>query len=723
MRYRDTMKWMAVVVSAALAFGTGCKMSGESSATLSSSGEPGAKNPGVEGGGGPGGPGTTTPPKPGVIARPPGEKPPVGGGSMDDVCKTVSPGESPLHRLTVTEYKNTIQAIFPGEAFAFDTISKNDKIGPFYANVDTSVMQLLAEQYRTNAEEVSARVDANLSAHLPCVSTGAVDLGRVEAESLTGTTGRGEKESWLLWSNGYVSFSKELKHQGEYEVSVRAWGSQAGDELPKMDVTIGGEVKKTFDVPALSTSPKVYTFKTTLAPGNTEFRVSFTNDFSEGSEDRNLWVDWIDVKALGVSQGDRACAESFVKDFGPKAWRRPLAAADEARFMKVYDQVAATYGFHEGIRAVIEAGLQAPQFIYRTEHTLADDAAPVRLVEPYDMASRLSYFLWDSVPDEALLQAAAAGELETREQVEAQARRMVKDPKARGAINDALLQLLGLTELDTVDRQDDRFSPKVRDALSDEAYALVDEVVWEGDGKLSTLLSADFAYVSTATAQFYGVPAPQEKGMKRVNLNTRERLGILTHPAILMKYGYGDMPIHRGLFVWETFYCSRPPNPPDNLEMIPNVPKTFDGQSQRQKAEDRLEHPVCGPCHDSMDRIGLTFDMFDELGAKVEKDRYGTPVNDSGALKHTKADDRELDGPVELAQAMASSAQVKQCFSTQWVRYATGRFISSSQDACTIKTLESALSGKEDDILEIFVALTTTDAFRYRQAVTGQAQP
>ena len=724
MRHGDRMTWAACALSTALALGTGCKMTGESRATgvdapaggPGSAIDDGSKTPGAgmpsPGGGKPGD---------GVITRPPGEDPPVPGGGMDDVCATVSPGESPLHRLTVAEYKNTIHAIFPNESFSFDTISNNDKVGPFYANVDTSVLGLLAEQYRTNAEVVSAQVERNLAAHLPCVGAKSVGLGKVEAEGLTGTAGRGETDSWLLWSNGYVAFNKDVTHQGEHEISVRAWGTPAAGQPPKMEVAVGGEVKKSFEVEASDKDPKVYTFRTSIAPGNTEFRVYFTNDFSENGQDRNLWVDWIEVKALGVSQGDRACAQTFVKDFGPKAWRRPLSEGDEARFMSVYDAISAKYGFHEGIRAVIEAGLQAPQFLYRTEQTLAPDAAQVRLVDPYDMAARLSYFLWDSVPDEELLRAAAANELQSRAQIEAQARRMVKDPKAREALNFALLQLLGLTELDKIDRQDPRFSGAIRDALSDEAYALVDEILWEGDGKLSTLLSADFAYVSNATAQFYGVPAPQEKGMKRVNLNTRERLGILTHPAILMKYGYGDMPIHRGLFVWETFYCSRPPMPPDNLESIPNAPKTYDGQSQREKAEDRLAHPVCGPCHDSMDRIGLTFDMFDEVGSRVNMDTYGNPVNDSGALKHTKADDRTLDGPVELAQAMAESAQVKQCFSTQWVRYATGRFINSSQDACTIRTLESALDGREDDILEIFVALTTTDAFRYRQAVTGPA--
>lgn len=658
-------------------------------------------------------PKTQTPNPPGEIVRPIDEENPV---PMDDVCKTINPGEAPMHRLTRDEYKNSIDAIFPGSNISFGEMGEDEKIGPFYANTSVSVSRTGVELYLTNAELVSKSVTDDLSTFVSCASTKDQSLGKIEAEDLVGTVGQKQNDSWLLWSNGHVETNINVAKGADHKLDIRAWGSQAGTDLPKMRVSIDGQEVKTFDVEVTKDNPRIYTTTTRLEAGSHTLQVAFTNDFNDADamRDRNLWVDSIELTANGLVDGDGDCAKSFIADFGKRAWRRPLSAEEQQRFEGLFGSVAAEEGFSEGIRAVIEAGLQAPQFLYRVEPGKASDQPVVELTG-YELASRISYFLWNAPPDDELLRAAQDGELETRAGIEAQTRRMIKDVRARENINQAFMQLLGLSDFTEIDKA----PAALRRPMQDEALAFIDHVVWEGDGKLSTLLSAPYAFVSPETASIYGVDAPASGQMERVEMTGKPRAGLLTMPAVLARYGYGQRPVHRGLFIRETFFCSRPAPPPDELI---NPPETFEGQSMRAQSEGRLNHTGCGGCHAQMDTIGLLFDQFDPTGKWVEKDEWDNEVNSIGSIKLTLETNGDFDGPVEIAQALAGSKEVNACFSKQWLRYALGRNTSSS-DACSLSMIDQAMTQlQSDSVQELFVAMTTTDAFRYRRAYTPDAQ-
>jgi|GEM_PF-3336462 len=660
---------------------------------------------------------STTPiqvPRPGVD--------PVGNSSsMDDVCYYINPGETPLNRLTEREYVNSVRALFPELSLQIPDVGSDEKIGPFDANVVSSVLDLQADLYRASSEAVSEQVVDQLDQVIDCVSQEPQQVLSQEAEALQGTVGQATSDAWLLWSNGRVETNFNTPASGAHTIEVRGWGSRAGDELPKMAVAIDDQIIGEVEVEALSGAAQTYTFTTEIMqPGTHSVAVLFTNDFNDppNNADRNLWVDSFTVTAGGVTEIERECVAGFIQDFAPRAWRRPLTQEELTRFGTLYDTIASQYGEREGIRGVIEAALQSPHFLYRFEFGVDSEEAVLKLSD-YEMASRLSYFFWNAPPDAELMRAAEAGELTTDAGITAQAERMIQDARSRDAINLAVLELLGVADFDTFNKGSSELDATMRAAMLDDTYAFVDHVIWEDGGQLETLLTADYAFVNSRTAELYGLDAPAGEGSVRVDLEDGQRVGLLTQPALLARYGYGDVPVHRGLFLRETFFCNRPSPPPDELV---DPPDTYEGQAQRERSQDRLDHNGCGGCHMMMDPIGLVFDNYDELGRFREQDDHGNVLSSNGAILATISTNTELDGPRMLADTLAGSEEVHGCFSEQWVRYALGRNLLRQDDACTLSMLEDAMSEEGATVQELFVAITRTDAFRYRRKPTPAEQ-
>ena len=240
-------------------------------------------------------------------------------------------------------------------------------------------------------------------------------------------------------------------------------------------------------------------------------------------------------------------------------------------------------------------------------------------------------------------------------------------------------------------------------------------MLWEGDGKLSTLLTAPYAYVSPETAPLYGVESPASGQMERVEFTDGERAGILTQLAVLAQHGHGQVPVYRGKLVREVLLCEPIPAPPDAFE----PPQTAPGQSLRTFAESRMANAECGVCHTAMEPAGLAFERYDKLGRIVDADRHGNALSGQGALAigfGGTLERVEVDGPAQLASALVEQEQVPTCFAQQSMRAALGRFV-TEEDACEMAILEEAIARGGDDIREILVAVTTTDAFRYRRAI------
>lgn len=413
------------------------------------------------------------------------------------------------------------------------------------------------------------------------------------------------------------------------------------------------------------------------------------------------------------------CAGQFVQMFGHRAFRRPLTSAERDVYKAYYTKTrsALSASFQDSIRLVVAVMLQSPNFLYRWElgPTAARKQGSVILFNDHEMASRLSYGLWASMPDEELFAAAQAGDLHTPQQIEAQARRMLKHDKAKGMLKDFQTQWLGMNDLPRV-QKDARVYPNFNAALAAsmaaESDAFFAEVMGpKGDGKLRTLLTAPFSFVNESLASVYGLTGVTGSNLRKVDLDPTRRAGMLTQAAFLTSHGApgGSHPVKRGAELLERLLCVELPVPPANLPPV-NPPK--ENVSTRERFADHGKNSCAVGCHALIDPLGFAFEYYDGVGAYRANDG-GKPVDATGTI--------ELGGKVgsfknaiELSNLLAESDEVKQCMSKQLLRYMLKRKDLVGDEA-SLDKVAKAFAGAQYDVRELIVALTTTNIFLSRQ--------
>ena len=391
------------------------------------------------------------------------------------------------------------------------------------------------------------------------------------------------------------------------------------------------------------------------------------------------------------ARGEAACLDQFLDSFGKRAWRRPLEAAERDGLKKTFAQGKET-SFADGIASVIQVMLLSPQFMYRVERGSAVPSAGYLRLTGFELASRLSYLLWGSMPDDKLLAAAEGGSLRTGEDVLAQARRMLEDPRAARTVARFTDQWLRHEEIAALEKEEmvyTTFKPELRAALYGEVRALLDDVIWKGDGKLGTLLTAPYTFMNGPLAAFYGEKGVTGETFQKVMFDPKQRSGFLAQGGFLGVLGVNDggltSLVYRGVFVRERLFCTHVPDPPPDA---PDMQPLFDPAttSARKWSEDRQKIALCGACHAAFDPIGLGFENFDGVGLYRTQD-HGQPVDASGELIGTDVDGR-FTGVPELTRKLAASRDVRACMATQLFRYGHGREATDS-DACTLDRLKS----------------------------------
>lgn len=418
-----------------------------------------------------------------------------------------------------------------------------------------------------------------------------------------------------------------------------------------------------------------------------------------------------------VADGELACAARFVKSFGKRAYRRPLDDEQLGSLLEVFRAARADASFEVAIRAVVSAMLQSPYFLYRVElGAPAAAGATTTTLDGWEMASRLSYFLWGTMPDDALFEAAANDELATPAQIEAQARRMLKDPRARAVVADFHDQLFDLPALDTIPKAAPDFDDVIRADLKAETRLFLDDVFWN-DGRFEALFTAPWTYVSEPLARFYGVAGAPASGFAKVAVDPERRGGVLTQGSFLAIHARADQssPIHRGKFVREKLLCQPIPPPPNDVQI--NAPAVDPETSTRQRFEQHEKDPVCAGCHHLMDPIGFGFEHYDPTGRWRDVDGK-TAIDASGRILDSLDANGAFDGALQLQERLRRSGQVRSCVVTQWFRYGYGRG-ETTVDRCTIAGLDAAFAKAGYDLRELLVALTQTPAFRLRRVDGG----
>ena len=417
--------------------------------------------------------------------------------------------------------------------------------------------------------------------------------------------------------------------------------------------------------------------------------------------------------------GEDTCATQFISTFGKRAFRRPLTQDEQTGLMALYTTNQSAADYDNGIQSVIEAVLQSAPFLYRPEFGTPSLAqGTVVPLTSYEMASRLSYFLWGSMPDDALFAAADANALTTPEQVSAQATRLLADPKAHPAISQFFSEWMGVDEILSAPKDPTvypNYTPQVVDAMQQETLAFADWVIWQSDAKLQTLLTAPVSFVNQTLAPVYGITNITGDTLQQVQADPTQRAGLITQAGVMAVLGKADRssPVLRGKFIRESLFCQTVAPPPQNIVITP--PAVMPGVSTREMFTMHSTVEPCKGCHALMDPIGFGFENYDGIGQWRTVDQ-GQPVDASGSLTGTDVDGT-FNGAVDLAHKLAQSSEVRDCVATEWFRYAMGRG-ESTDDACALGSLKQSFSASQSDIRQLLVAVTQTVTFRYRNEVT-----
>lgn len=412
-------------------------------------------------------------------------------------------------------------------------------------------------------------------------------------------------------------------------------------------------------------------------------------------------------KSWSTRAEQTACADAFLSGFGARAFRRPLTADERQRYLAFIAEVSAEIDFEAAIELAVTALMQAPQFTYRLELGAGDGR-----VTAYELASRLSYLLWQSMPDETLLAAAAADQLATPAQLEAQARRMLGEPRARQAMVDFHRQWLDFDRVLEEPKEPGAFpdwGPELRTAIREEVDRFVAGVMLDGDGTLASLLTSRKSWVDAELAAHYGL-APVS-GWTEVELPASERSGILTRSDFLAGQAHetNGSPVLRGVFVIDRLLCAGLAAPPAGADT--STPERAPGSgpiTNRALFEQRTAPAQCQGCHVQINGIGFGFEHFDAAGAFRTLDDT-LPVDASGTLVGTDVDG-PYDGAIALSERLAHSATVRDCAASHWLRYTLGRRIETA-DACLQGRAERALAASGGDVRELLIEIVTSPEF------------
>jgi hypothetical protein len=419
------------------------------------------------------------------------------------------------------------------------------------------------------------------------------------------------------------------------------------------------------------------------------------------------------------------CATSFIESFGLRAYRRPLDTLERGRYLALYELERAQGTPSSAFRAVVETMLQSPFFLYHAEVGTSDAPldAPTPL-KPHELASRLAFFLWDSMPDAQLFTRAADGTLADPATLASEVERLLLDPKAGDSVRQFHVAWLGVRALEGAQKDASRFpswSPALASALANETATFADFVVRQGDGSFATLLTGGFSFLEGPLFALYGVsePAGYVPGT-RVTLNPTERAGLLTMGAFLATHAHRDQtsPVHRGILVRENLLCQPLDPPPADVNNV--APPVSDITSTRDRFLAHTADPSCAGCHTLIDPIGLGFENYDAIGAFRNVDA-GSPVDASGEVLEAGEDVAgPFNGAVELSQKLAASQQAADCVANQWFRYALGR-MEASDDACSVAAIREAFNGSGNNVRTLIGAIVASDAFRHVRS-NGTAQ-
>lgn len=450
------------------------------------------------------------------------------------------------------------------------------------------------------------------------------------------------------------------------------------------------------------------------------------------------------VGCSGAQQND-SCAQTFIDSFANRAFRGQYDMTESSALFQIYQTTKNAFDFATGIQAVITAVLTSPRFLFVLEFGQPGSGGTPVLLTSNELATRLSLFLWRSIPDATLLNDASSGKLATADGIASEVTRMIQDPKAQSALNDFAMQWMQLenTASATKDTQFSNWNAQLAGNLQQETLeTFYHEVATENSNAgatLTELLTSNESYINKALAKFYGVSGGDDSWNTKTNVNpsgVNVRAGVLTQGAVMATQAHTSLPspVLRGKLVREQVMCDAIPDPPAAVNGVPIPPPPSSvgvGQTTNGEYAAHVNNAICAACHNFMDPIGFTFANFDATGAYQATDingmtdaGAGPAIDAGGSIKpylNGELSSASVNGPVDLATQLAAATQVQECYTLQQFRYALGR-LESSADSCSLQQAFHSFSNSANgafNLQQVLVAIAQSDSFRYRNAETA----
>ena len=651
------------------------------------------------------------------------------------------PGHVTVRRLNRNEYNNTIRDLVgvdfqPAEDFPSDDVGNGfDNIGDVL-----SMSPILLERYLSAAEAIVQRA---IVPNPPAPQNRHVASRYLEPAI-------SENIKWRPLTQDSLHSEFNLRAKGDYVFKFRAWSRADAGEMPKVAITVNGKEIKQLEINAAEKTPTTTEIPFTTGKGKTRLAVKLLNP-SKGTPPRAVFVEWFVVvgpadnvpethKALLACKPGQSHAENsreVLTRFATRAYRRPATPEEVDRLVKLVERTeAAGERWEAGVQLAMQAVLVSPKFLFRVELDNRPDSPDPHPINEYQLASRLSYFLWASMPDQELFDLAGRGQLNAN--LEAQVQRMLKDPRAHSLVDQFVMQWLQLRTLKNFapdPKLFPNFDESLRAAMLRETELFCTAILDENRSILE-LIDADFTFLNEQLARHYGIkdtkgnqfdqkePKPggqpiRGREFRRVELQNRERGGVITQASVLAVTSNPTRtsPVKRGRWVLEQILGTPPPPPP------PDVPELNDQRmltgTLRQQMEQHRANASCAACHARMDPIGFAFENFNAIGAFRSKD--GTqPIDPSGTLPSGQT----FQGPADLKGILKGKKDLFcRCLTEKMLTYALGRGV-DYYDKPAADAIVAALPGKDYRIATLIVEIVKSEPFRLRRGKTqGGTEP
>jgi mono/diheme cytochrome c family protein len=678
-----------------------------------------------------------------------------------------NPGRAPLHRLNRTEYGNAVRDLLGLDVDVASLLPADDESDGFDNIADVlKVSPSLLEQYLTASEKVSSLAVGDPSttpiSRLYQVPPDLPQEDHVEGLPL-GTRGgilihhnfpldAKYDFSVALLQNivGYVT-GLEWPHQLEITIDgARVFlAPVGGDEDNKMSDANLGVAKDTLDARlrtrvAVKAGPHTVgvAFLRKNSAESDEPLQPFTRDLDLQNMNGIPLIDHVQITGPFEATGsgntpsrqriftcrpanandELPCAKNILSSLARRAYRRPVTEKDVETLLSFYQAGRNKGNFEAGIENSLRLILASPKFLFRSEPDPAGQTAgSVYRVSDLELASRLSFFLWSSVPDDELLNAATQGKLKDPAGLEKQVRRMLADPKAQALVNNFAGQWLFLRNLQSVAPNEDdfpNFDDTLRQSFRRETELFFESIIRE-DHNVLDLLNANYTFVNERLAKHYGIPNIYGSQFRRVAVTDENRRGLLGQGSVLTVTSQPNRtsPVLRGKWILENIMGTPPPAPPPN---VPPLKENEDGSkalSVRALLEKHRENPTCATCHKIMDPLGFSLDNFDAVGEWRSKEA-GAPIDASGQL----ADGTKVDGPVALRQAlMKHPEQFVRTITEKLLTYGLGRGL-EYYDMPTVRAIERDAAKSDYRFSALILGVVKSTPFEMKKvAVTSEA--